>query len=58
MAVGQKAVIADALKAGRKSVLQESPDELLGGNGHHLLLLLVSVVFPLETDLLRAAVDR
>src|SRR5665811_1813311 len=51
MAVGQKAVIADALKAGRKSVLEEPADELLGGDGHHLLLLPVAVVFPLEGDL-------
>ena len=32
-------------------MLQESLDELLGGNRHHLLLLLVSVVFPLEGNL-------
>src|ERR1017187_9114604 len=51
MTVGQKAVVADTLKAGRQSVLQESLDELLGGNRHHLLLLLVSVVFPLEGNL-------
>ena len=51
MAVGQKTVVADALKAGRKRVLQESLDELLGGNRHHLLLLLVSIVFPLEGNL-------
>src|SRR5207245_10427547 len=51
MAVGEKAVVADALKAGRKSVLQEAADELLCGDGHHLWLLLVAVVFPLEGDL-------
>jgi len=32
-------------------VLEEPPDELLGGNGHDLLLLPVPIVFPLEGDL-------
>ena len=50
MAVGQKAVVADALKAGRKSVLQEAADEVIGRDGQHLLLLPVAVVFPLEGD--------
>src|ERR1017187_2684783 len=52
MAVGQETVIADALEARRKGVLQEAPDEFFGGNSHHLLwLLLVPVVFPGEGDL-------
>ena len=51
MAVGQETVVADALKAGRKGVLQEAADELLGREGHHLLLLPVAIIFPLEGDL-------
>src|ERR1039457_389607 len=52
MAVGQETVIADALEARRKGVLQEAPDEFFGGNSHHLLwLLLVPVGFPGEGDL-------
>jgi len=53
VAVGQQAVVADALEAGRKRMLQEAADELIGGNGHQLLLLPVAVVFPLEGDLRR-----
>jgi hypothetical protein len=34
-------------------MLQEAADELIGGNGHQLLLLPVAVVFPLEGDLRR-----
>src|SRR5438046_3697719 len=48
VAVGQETVAADALKAGRKGVLQEAADELLGREGHHLLLLPVAIIFPLE----------
>src|SRR5439155_11402243 len=51
MAIGQEAIVANALKAAWKSMLQEPPDELLGREGHHLLLLPVAVIFPLETDL-------
>src|ERR1017187_4312673 len=52
MAVGQETVVADALEARRKGVLQETPDEFFGGNRHHLLwLLLVPVIFPGEGDL-------
>ena len=51
MAVGQEAVIADALEAGRQGVLQEAADELLGGDGHHLGVAGVAVIFPLEGDL-------
>src|SRR6267378_442589 len=51
MAVGQKTVVANALKAAWKSMLQEPPDELLGRQSHHLLLLSVAVIFPLERDL-------
>jgi hypothetical protein len=31
MTVGQKSVVADALQPGGQGVLQEEPDELLGG---------------------------
>src|ERR1035441_10570467 len=51
MAVGQEAVVADALKAGRNGVLQEAADELVGGEGHHLGLVAVPVILPLEGNL-------
>jgi len=55
MAVGQESVIADALETRRQGMLQETADELLGRDGHHLLLLcgrpLDPVIFPGEGDL-------
>ena len=51
VAVGQEAVIADALKAGRHYVLEEESDELGGGDGHHFGLAGVAVILPLEGDL-------
>ena len=48
VAVGQEAVIADALKAGRHYVLEEESDELGGGDGHHFGLAGVAVILPLE----------
>ena len=50
MAVGQEAVIADALKTGRDGVLEEAADELVGGKSHDLGLVAVAVVLPLEGD--------
>src|SRR6202140_4616437 len=51
MAVGQETEVADALEARRNSVLQEAADKLFGRGGHHLLLLPVAVIFPLEGNL-------
>lgn len=50
VAVGQEAVVADALKTGRDGVLQEAADELLGGKGHGLGLVAVAIILPLESD--------
>src|SRR5450759_2576431 len=51
MAVGQEAVVADALQAGRQNVLEEAADELVGGDGHHLGFACVAIIFPLEGNL-------
>jgi len=48
VAVGQEAVIADALQAGRRHVLEEEADELVGGDGHDFGFACVAIVFPLE----------
>jgi len=48
VAVSQEAVVANALEAGRKRMLQEAAGELFGGNRHHLRAVAVAVVFPLE----------
>ena len=45
MAVGQEAVVADAWKA-RGQVLQETADELFGGNSHDFGFACVPVIFP------------
>ena len=50
MAVGQEAVIADALETSGQGVLQEEADELLGRHPHHLVEG-VAVVGPSEGDL-------
>jgi hypothetical protein len=51
MAVGQEAVVANALKTGRHGVLEETADELLGGEGHHLGLVAIAIILPFEGDL-------
>ena len=48
VAVGQEAVVADALQAGRRHVLEEAADELHGGDGHHSGFAGIAVIFPLE----------
>ena len=51
VAVGQEAVIADALEAGRHHVLKEAADEFLDGDGHQLGFAGIAIIFPLERDL-------
>ena len=53
MAVGQKAEVADALKAGRQRVYEKTSNELSGGHRHHLgvLLMFMAVIFPLKRNL-------
>jgi hypothetical protein len=46
VAIGQEAVVADALKAFGQNVEQEATDELAGGEGHSLLPVAVAIVFP------------
>src|ERR1019366_1488149 len=50
MAVGQESEVADALKAGRQSVNEKAPDELVGGEAHNLPLAFMPVILPLETN--------
>lgn len=51
MAVGQKSVVADALKSVGEDVNQKAADELVGGKRHRLLAIAVTVILPLEADL-------
>ncbi len=43
--------MTDAVEPVRHGVLQEAPDELVGGQRHHLSFRLVAVVLPGEADL-------
>ena len=49
--VGKETVVADALKTGRQSVLQEAADELLGCDRDDLVFSAVAVVLPGVGDL-------
>jgi hypothetical protein len=43
--------MADALEAVGKDMHQEAPQEFVGGQSHHFLLVLVPVVLVREADL-------
>ena len=51
VAIAEKPVMADALEAVWKDMHQETPQEFVGGQGHHFLLVLVLIVLVSETDL-------
>ena len=48
MAIGEEAVVADAMEAVRQDVQQEAADELVGVERHHLGLAVVAVILPAE----------
>ena len=49
-AVGEEAVMADAMKPAWQRVQQEAPDELVGGERHDLVLVVMPVIAPAEAD--------
>ena len=49
-AIGEEAVIADAMEARGQDVKQEAADELIGRDGHDLLPIAVPIVLPAETN--------
>jgi hypothetical protein len=51
MAVGEEADMADAMEPVGHGVQEKAPDELAGGERHHLGRAAVAVVFPGEADL-------
>ena len=51
VAVGEEAVVADAVKAVRQGVQQEAADELVGVERHDLRLAVVAIILPAEGDL-------
>jgi len=52
VAVGQEAVVADALKTGRDGVLEETANELVGRKRHELGLVAVAVILLLKRNLM------
>ena len=51
MAVGQEAVMPNALKPMRKNMQQEAADKLLRIQAHYLLARVVAVILPAKADL-------
>jgi hypothetical protein len=48
MAVAEKDIVADTLKAGRQYVQQEAPDEFRGLQVHGFLRVVIPMVLPAE----------
>ena len=51
VSIAQEPVIANTVESTGKNVEEESPNELLGGERHDFLLIVVAVVPPLELGL-------
>jgi hypothetical protein len=51
VSIAQEPVIANTVESTGENVEEESPNELLGGESHDFLLIIVAVVPPLELDL-------
>ena len=52
MAIGEKAIVANAMEGVGQRVQQEPADELVGRQGHDLDLVLMAVIFPAKGDLI------
>src|SRR5579864_8132316 len=50
MAVGEEAVVPDAMEAIRQGVQQEAADELIGIEGHDLRFAVMPIILPAEGD--------
>src|SRR5260370_28107713 len=58
LAVGEKAIVTNAMEAVRQGMQQESADELVGIECHHLGLAVLAVVLPGEADLVVTERDQ
>ena len=58
MTIAEKTVMTDAVKAVRQGVQQETPNELVGRQGHDFALVVVPVIAPAETNLLAGHIDQ
>ena len=52
MAIGEKAIVANAMEGVGQRVQQEPADELVGRQGHDLDLVVMAVIFPAKGDLI------
>ena len=50
--------MADAVKAVRQGVQQETPDDLIGRQGHDFALVVMPVIAPAEPDPIARHVDQ
>ena len=55
MAIAEKAVIADVMEALGQDMQKKTTDELIGGEGHDLRLVMMAIILPGETHV--AVVD-
>src|SRR5689334_18704092 len=58
MTIAEETVMADAMKAMRQGVQQETPNELIGRQGHHLALVVMPIITPAKADLIARHVDQ
>lgn len=58
MAVPQKTVVADAMKAVRHDMHQKAPDEFSGRQGHDFDLVAIPVVLPFELNLISFYIEQ
>lgn len=49
MAIAEKAVIADVMEALGQDMQKKTTDELIGGEGHDLRLVMMAIILPGET---------
>src|SRR5262245_43248385 len=59
-AIGEQAVVTDAMEAGWEDVEQEAADELAGVETHHLapMTAVLAIVLPAETDMGRVKIEQ
>ena len=58
MAVGEKAVMANAVEPIGQGVEEKAPNELVGVQGHDLRLAVVAIILPAEGDVLVGHADQ
>ena len=58
MTIAEKTVMADAVKAVWQGVQQETPDELIGRQGHDFALVVMPIIAPAEPDPIARHIDQ